>query len=62
MKDIRKLSADDLDAVTGGCRTVDPRWYVDSIIAHDGGAFAGNSTANPGPQVTTKPTIYAPLV
>jgi hypothetical protein len=62
VNDIRNLSTDDLNAVTGGCRTVDPRGYIDSIVAHSGGAFAGNPTANPGPQVTIRLTIYAPPV
>lgn len=60
MSDLRELTTDNLDAVTGGCRTVDTR-IVDSIRAPIGPAFAGTSTTNPGHLDVTSLKLYAPL-
>lgn len=45
MSDLRELTADELNAVTGSCRTVDTR-LVDSIRAPIGPACVDTSTTN----------------
>lgn len=57
MSDLRELNIDDLDAVIGGCRTLDRDWYIDAIVAQSAGSFADNSTAKSGPHVLTKLTL-----
>jgi len=59
MRDLRELTAADLNGVAGGCRTVDTR-FVDLIKAPIGPAFSDNSTGNPGRPAATNLT-HVPL-
>jgi bacteriocin-like protein len=61
MSDLRELTADELNAVTGGCRTVDTR-IVDSNRAPIVPAFADTSTTNPGHPATTNLKLCTPLL
>jgi hypothetical protein len=51
MSDLRELTAGELNAATGGCRTVDTR-LVDSIRAPIGPACVDTSTTNLGHQAS----------
>ena len=60
MIDLRELNTDHLDAVAGGCRTVDTL-PIDSIRAQIGPALMDPSTTNPGNRDVKNLKLYAPL-
>jgi hypothetical protein len=54
MSDLRELTADELNAVAGGCRPPPPN----SIVAPNAG-FTDTPPPNPNPVVATHLTLYA---